>query len=120
MKIIIKTNIIKIYIKNTRFITIKYGISRIFIKQSIFSFAYKAVKSFLIILLKTNQSTISFNDAGESSAAYTFFIFILIKNRIKYKKSFYELLYNYLLSHKAFRNKFYCRRISTNRFIKHF
>ena len=41
--------------------------SELSLKQGIFSSAYKAVNSFLIILLVTNQSGISYNDARESS-----------------------------------------------------
>ena len=46
-----------------------YDMTRIFIKVEYISSAYKAVKRFLIILLLTNQSGISFNVARESSTA---------------------------------------------------
>ena len=69
IKLIIKINIIKINIKNINFITFKYKITKIFIKKSIFSSAYKAVKSFLIILLLAKQSATKFNVGRKSSTA---------------------------------------------------
>ena len=66
---IIKVHLIKIYTKNTYLITTKCGITRIFIKRSILSSSYKAVRSFLIILLVTNQSGTYFNAGRKSSMA---------------------------------------------------
>ena len=51
-------------------------ISESSLKQGIFSFAYKAVKSFLIISLVTNQSGIIFNVAIESSAVSWHFFWV--------------------------------------------
>ena len=125
-KIIIKINIIKIYTKNTHFFTTKCDITRIFIKKSKPSSAYKLVYSFLIILLVTNLSGISFNAAKESSTALshillvlylsilkkdtknhvTYFLsFILMKNIIMYKKTSVNCFITHFMSLIAFRNK---------------
>ena len=69
IKIIIKINIIKIYTKNTHFITTKCNIARILIKKSKPSSENRTVQFFLIILLVTKQSEISSNDARELSTA---------------------------------------------------
>ena len=105
------------------------------LKYSIFSSAYKAVKSFLIVLLLTNQSGISFNVATESSTAlssifgatyqgtilrkkdlqkqlyHTFLEFYINQEEDQVQKTYVNCFITYFLSHKAFRNKFYCRRI---------
>ena len=67
IKIIIKISIIKIYIKNPIPLQLNTILPESSLKESIFSSAYKAVKSFLIILLVTNQAGISFNVARVSS-----------------------------------------------------
>ena len=66
---IIKVNIIKIYTNNTHFITTQYGITKILLKQSLSSFAYKTVTTYLIIIIVTNQSGINLNAARISSTA---------------------------------------------------
>ena len=72
IKIIIKINIIKIYIKNAHLITKNTILRESLLKWSIFSSAYRTEKKFLIILLATNQSVISFNVARESSTALSY------------------------------------------------
>ena len=69
IKIIIEINFIKIYIKNTHSITIKYNITRTFIKIEYIFICIQSSKRFLVILIVTNQSGISFNAARESSTA---------------------------------------------------
>ena len=51
----VKHNIIKIYIKNTHYVTNKYNIFRIFIKIEYIFICVQTVKSILIILLETKQ-----------------------------------------------------------------
>ena len=68
ISIIKVNNIIKIYTKNTHFITRKYDITRAFIKIE-YIIICVAGKSFLIILLVTNQSGINFSASGQSSIA---------------------------------------------------
>ena len=69
VKFIIKINIIKIYTKNTHFYSPESPS-----KNSKSSSAYKAVQTFLIVLLATNQLGISFNAARESSTASSQFV----------------------------------------------
>ena len=77
IKIIIKINIIKIYIKNAHFITKNTTLRESLLKWSIFSSAYRAEKIFLIILLATNQLGISFNVARESSTALSYIFWVI-------------------------------------------
>ena len=59
-------NIIKIYIKNTHYVTNKYNIFRIFIKIEYIFICVQTVKSILIILLETKQLK-KINAAKQSS-----------------------------------------------------
>ena len=97
---------------------------------SIFSSAYKAVKSIVIILLVTNQSKTNCNAARQSSTALSHIYWVLYQsehillkkdhqkeccstffefyNNQKHKKCKERFIKNFitrLLSHKAFRNK---------------
>ena len=82
MKIsIIKVNIIKIYTKNTHFITWKCDITRIFIKKSTSSMQIKYYKAFLIILLVANQSGINFNVGKKISTALSHILLSLTSIR---------------------------------------
>ena len=130
MKIIIKVNIIKIY-KNAHFITRKFRITSIFI-------------SFSIILFVTKQLGIGFSATRESSKVSFYILWNVylsgqytIKEGYKKTKSHTSwVLYwwgipantkkhlwtalLHFLSLMAFRNIFYYRRMSTDRFITHF
>ena len=48
-----------------------------------------------------------------------FLSLILIRNRVKYKRTSTNSFITYFFSLRAFRNKFYCRRISVDSLIKH-
>ena len=65
---IVKINIIKIFIKNTYFITRKYDITRIFTKIEYIFICVLSSKTFFVILFVTNQSETNFNIARQSSA----------------------------------------------------
>ena len=146
IKVNIKINIIKIYINNTHIVTITYNITRIFVKIEYILNCIQSSKKILIILLVINQSGISFNVVRESSTLsshifwviylsgqYTikegsfrgnsiihFWSFILIRNRIWYKKASFNCFITHCLSHKALRSKSFYKRIGIDSFIIHF
>ena len=68
--IIIKVNFIKIYTKNTYFVSKNRGCTNIWIKKSISSLARTVSWNFLSILLVRNQSGINFNPVKQSSGKY--------------------------------------------------
>ena len=67
------------------------------LKYSIFSSACKAVKSFLIVLILTNQSGISFNVAIESSTALWNIFGAIYQGTILHKKDLQKQLYHTFL-----------------------
>ena len=75
--VIFKVNFIKIYNKNTIFISKKCDLTKIFIKKSKSSLASKASWNFSIILLLTDQSGINLNAARQSSKASSHIFWIL-------------------------------------------
>ena len=80
-----KNNSIRIIIVK---IIIKINITRIFIK---IEYIFICIKSFLIIFLVTNQSEISFNAARESSAAWSFFLWVMyLSEQYTIKEGFSE------------------------------
>ena len=98
IKTIIKINIIKIYIKNTHFITTKYNITRIFIKIECIVICKQSNKKFLIILLVAKQSGISFNAARESSTtSSSIFWVIYLSGQYTSKKDLQKQLYHTFL-----------------------
>ena len=140
IKISIKINI-KIYTENTHFITTKCDISRIFTKieyiliciqnsikffnhftcnkpiRNKFQCCWKSSTASSNITYLSGQYTIK---EGSSETTLTHFLsFILIRNRIKYKKTSVNCFITHCLSLIPFRNKFYFRRISLNSFITH-
>ena len=66
-----------LYTKNTHFITRKYGVSKIFVNIEYIMIAYKAVTSFLFILLVTNQSGENFNTPRQPSTASSHIFWVL-------------------------------------------
>ena len=81
---IIKVDIIKIYTKNTHFITKKYDITRIFeiVKTELLSFAYEEVRSFLLVLFAANQAGINFNAGRQSSITSSHILWDLYQNKL--------------------------------------
>ena len=65
-------SIVKVNIKNTHSITIKYNINGIFIKVEYIFICVQSTKGILIILLVTNQSGTNFNAARKSSTALSY------------------------------------------------
>ena len=96
IKIIIKINIFKIYIKNTHSIALKYNIIRnfIFIRNR-FSSACKAIKKVFIILLVTNQSGIGFY-CCQRQVHHAFFELYFYQDRIQLKQGSSETVLSHL------------------------
>ena len=85
IKIIIKINIIKIYMTNTHFITRKSNITRIFIKVEYIFISVPSSKKFFNHFTCNKQSEISCNTARESSTVLSHSI---DRNRLKFKTIF--------------------------------
>ena len=140
---ITKINIIKIYIKNTHSIPIKYSIIRIFSKIEYIFVCRPSSKMFFNHFTRKKQIGNKFNAARQSSTALShifwvfywsgtyliekgssqiillqmsvtqlvLYSFILIWDTMKYIETFSNGFITHFFGHKAFRNKFYWRRI---------
>ena len=122
-----------------------YDINRIIIKVDyIFICAQSSIKFFnpfveitkvqLVSMLQENhqqlhqsfpelfiyQDNILIKRIFRNNSVTRFFSFILIRNRIRYRKASINCFNTYFFSHKAFMKNFYWRRISIDNFITHF
>ena len=95
INIIIKTNISKIHIKNTRFIIIKYGITRISIKAEYISVCLKNTKKFFNHFAGNKAVGNKFQSSYRiiNSFITHFFIYIFITAIYYQKKGLQKQLY---------------------------
>ena len=94
---IVTLNVISSYIKNTYFITMKYKITKIFMKIVHFDLHARQYKTFINVLLVTNQTETKCNvDRKSSRASYIDEAHILIKkdHQKKFFHTFLELYIN--------------------------
>ena len=115
---IIKVSIIKIYTKNTVFVTRECEVTRIFIKKSISLSWNKALWSFFIIVFVTNQSRTNFNAGriSSKSLSHIFGVFYLSRQNFSIRNS----LITHFFSLISIRNKIKYKMTSINSFNTHF